>query len=252
MHILIIEDEPLASENLEKMLREAALDIQKISRTESIAQTVAYLTRTAQKPDLIFMDIHLSDGSAFTIFNKITLEVPVIFTTAYDKYALQAFKVNSIDYLLKPIAIEQLVAAVHKFQKYSKRDIANYLTQLTSAKLTTPYPRKILVPLKDELLPVDVDDIACFYATNGHTTVFNKNGRSYPYPHRLVHIMSSLDPVQFFRANKQFILAKKHMSKITIWVDNRLRVSLPSHLDIPEEIYISKNKAAQFRQWVAQ
>lgn len=252
MHILIIEDEPLASANLETMLLEVAPEIQKISRTESIGQTMTFLADSPQKPDLLFMDIHLSDGSAFNIFHKIDLEVPVIFTTAYDKYALQAFKVNSIDYLLKPIDIDQLATAVEKFRKYNQHDIAKYLTQMAKLQLFNRYPKKILVPLNDELLPIDVGDIVCFYATNGNTTVFKTDGTSFSYPKRLVHIMSSLDPSQFFRANKQFILSKKHVSKITIWFDNRLLVSLLSTIDLPEEIYISKNKASEFRQWIAE
>lgn len=251
MHILIIEDEPLASENLEKMLLDVAPDIQKISRTESVAQTIGYLADSLKKPDLIFMDIHLSDGSAFSIFSNTTLETPVIFTTAYDKYALQAFKVNSIDYLLKPIDTEQLEAAVDKFRKYSRHDIGKYLSQLTKMELFNRHPEKILVPLDDELLPIAVDEIACFYATNGYTKVFKCDGKSYPHQKRLDNIMLSLNPLYFFRANKQFIVSKRYVAGITIWFDNRLRVSLPPQVDMPEEIYVSKNRASEFRRWIA-
>ena len=251
MHILIVEDEPLAAENLKKMLLEVAPEIQQISRTESIEQTVAFFADTTQHPDLVFMDIHLSDGSAFAIFDRITIETPIVFTTAYDKYALQAFKVNSIDYLLKPLDSGELAVAIGKFQKYNPQDIAGYIRQMYGLREMKHYPEKVLVTLNDELLPINVDDIAFFYATDGNTHIFSIDGKSYPYPKRLVYIMSTLDPLLFFRANKQFILSKKYVSKITVWLDNRLKISLLDGVKTPEDIYISKNKASEFRQWIA-
>ena len=122
------------------------------------------------------MDIHLSDGSAFSIFKSITLETPVIFTTAYDEYAIDAFKVNSIDYLLKPIKVEELKQALEKFKKWTRQDIMQYLSQIINLQPETKYKDKLLIPLKDKLLPVGLNEISCFYTTDKNTRVYLKNG----------------------------------------------------------------------------
>jgi DNA-binding LytR/AlgR family response regulator len=249
MNVLIVEDEPLAATNLEKILNEVAPDIRQISRTEGVEQTVSWLARHAQEVELIFMDIHLSDGSAFSIFQAAEIDVPVIFTTAYDQYALQAFKVNSIDYLLKPIDISQLERALHKFRKFSRSDVSRYLSKLVKMEPYWRVPEKILLPIHDKLIPVPVNEISCFYSTNDHTSILTKDGKKLPYNKRLENIMLSLDPNSFFRANKQFIIAKRAIEGITIWFDNRLLVSLDT--ETPESLYVSKNRASEFRQWVA-
>lgn len=249
MHVLIVEDEPLAATNLEKILNEVAPDIRQISRTESVEQTVAWLSHHVRHIDLIFMDIHLSDGSAFSIFQITEIDVPVIFTTAYDQYALQAFKVNSIDYLLKPIDKGQLEQAINKFRKLSKNEIENYLLRLLNMEPFGRFPENILVPVHDKLIPIPVGEISYFHSTSGHTSIVTKDGNNFTYNKRLEGIMPSLDPTRFFRANKQFIIAKRAIEGITIWFDNRLRVTLDT--DLPESLYVSKNRASEFRQWVA-
>ena len=137
MRILIVEDETAAYENLKDILSEIDPEVQIAGNTESIRQTIRWL-KNNQIPDLILMDIHLSDGSAFSIFESIDLETPVIFTTAYDEYAIEAFKVNSIDYLLKPIKVEDMKRALDKFKKLTRQDILKYLSQLTQL---TPLPK---------------------------------------------------------------------------------------------------------------
>jgi len=248
MRILIVEDETAAFENLVDIL--AGLDpaIQIAGNTESISQTVKWL-QAHPIPDLILMDIHLSDGSAFSIFNYIEIEIPIIFTTAYDEYAIEAFKVNSIDYLLKPIKVEDMARALEKFRKWTRQDISQYITQLTKLALQPKYKDKLLIPVKDKLLPVDVRDVSCFYTTGKNTRVYLKDGRDYPYSKALEQIATFLNPIQFIRANKQFIVARNSVKNITIWFDNRLLISLD--IESPERIYISKNKAAAFKAWMA-
>ena len=194
------------------------------------------------------MDIHLSDGSAFVIFDEIRIEIPIIFTTAYDRYAIEAFKVNSIDYLLKPVKEDDMRRALTKFSKWGRPDISQYLSQIAQMVSKPNYSDKILIPYKDKLLPVSLSEIACFYTADKNTFVFLKNGMKYPYGKTLDQIYSTLNPHDFFRANKQFIVARNSVSNITIWFDSRLLVSL--EVDTPERIYVSKNKASEFKAWM--
>jgi len=247
MKILIVEDETAAYENLVDILALMGADIEIAGYTESIRQTIQWL-QSNPNPDLIFLDIHLSDGSAFSIFGSIKLEVPIIFTTAYDEYAIEAFKVNCIDYLLKPIKVEEMKRALDKFRKWTQKDILNYLTYLTNLSTGPKFKDKLLIPVKDQLQPLEMNDISCFYTTDKNTRIFLKNGRSLPYSKTLEQIEGSLNPKDFIRANKQFIIARRSVKNITIWFDSRLLITLD--IEPPERIYISKNKAAEFKAWI--
>lgn len=247
MRLLIVEDETAAYENLVDILAEIDPSIQIAGYTESIRQTIHWL-KTNQIPDLILMDIHLSDGSAFSIFNSINLETPVIFTTAYDEYAIEAFKVNSIDYLLKPIKTEEMRRALEKFKKLTRQDVLKYISYLTHLTPLSGYKDKLLIPVKDKLQPVDLNEISCFYTTDKNTRIFLKNGKWYSYSKTLEQIEGSLNPKDFIRANKQFIIARDSVKNITISFDSRLLITLD--IEPPERIYVSKNKAAEFKAWI--
>lgn len=250
MNVLIVEDESAAFENLSAMLAQVSPGIQVVGNTESVSQTVKWL-RSNPAPDLLFMDIHLSDGLAFAIFEQMTVEVPIVFTTAYDKYAIEAFKLNSIDYLLKPIKECELRRALEKFSRWTRPDMEQLLeriSQMSNAGLGQHYNSRILIPYKDKLLPVELDNVACFYTTDKNTSIILRDGKSYPYSKTLDQIMQTLDPLRFTRANKQFIVARHSIQNLTIWFDSRLLVKLD--VDTPERIYVSKNKAAEFKQWM--
>lgn len=247
MNVLIVEDETTAYENMVDLLAQVDPNIHVVGNTESIRQTIKWLGEH-EAPDLIFMDIHLSDGSAFVIFDEIRIEIPIIFTTAYDRYAIEAFKVNSIDYLLKPVKEDDMRRALTKFSKWGRPDISQYLSQIAQMVSKPNYSDKILIPYKDKLLPVNLSEIACFYTADKNTFVFLKNGMKYPYGKTLDQIYSTLNPHDFFRANKQFIVSRNSVSNITIWFDSRLLVSL--EVDTPERIYVSKNKASEFKAWM--
>jgi DNA-binding LytR/AlgR family response regulator len=247
MKVLIVEDETVAYENLVAILTETDVRIEVAGNTESVTQTLQWL-KTNGAPDLIFMDIHLSDGSAFSIFEKMQVDTPIIFTTAYDEYAIEAFKVNSIDYLLKPIKTEEVKRALTKFGKWTRADLTQYLARVSHLMPVPRYRDKLLIPYKDKLLPINLHDISCFYTTDKHTCIYLKDGDSYPYSKTLEQIAVSLDPAQFIRANKQFIIARNSVKNITIWFDNRLLITLD--VETPERIYISKNKAAEFKAWM--
>lgn len=247
MKVLIVEDETVAYENLVDILNEVDPTIQVKGNTESISQTVKWLYANPL-PDLIFMDIHLSDGSAFSIFDIIEIETPIIFTTAYDEYAIEAFRVNSVDYLLKPIKTDELRRALLKFNKWTKNEVVEYLARLTHLTPSSKYKDKLLIPVKDKLFPIDIKDISFFYTSDKATKVYLKNGKSYPYSKTLEQIYTSLNPTDFYRANKQFIIARDSVKNITIWFDSRLFITLDT--EVPERIYISKNKASDFKAWV--
>ena len=247
MRILIVEDETVACENMIDLVSEIDPGIVVEGNAESIKQTVEWM-QNHTPPDLILMDIHLSDGSAFSIFDCIKIETPIIFTTAYDEYAIEAFKVNSIDYLLKPIKKEDLQRALEKFKRWTQTDILQYLSKLSQLNVKSNYKDKILVPVKDKLLPVSLSDVSCFYTTEKNTKIFLKNGQSLPFAKTLDQIALSLNPADFIRANKQYLIARNSVKNLTIWFDNRLLVTLD--IETPERIYISKNKASEFKAWM--
>ncbi|MDH5827542.1 LytR/AlgR family response regulator transcription factor [Sphingobacterium faecium] len=247
MQVLIVEDETAAYESLVEILKEIDPSIQVLGNTESVSQTINWLN-THPAPDLILMDIHLSDGSAFLIFDHIQVEVPIIFITAYDEYAIDAFKVSSIDYLLKPIKSSDLERALQKFKRFSQNDLVSYITKITQLAPTSQYKDKLLISVQDKLLPIDLQTVAFFYTTDKNTSIYIKDGNNYRYSRTLDYIYTTLNPTKFYRANKQFIIARSSVQSITIWFDNRLLITLD--IDTPERIYISKNKASDFKEWI--
>lgn len=249
MKVLIIEDETAASEDLIAILHEIDEDIKVLDVLESVKQTVRWL-RANPAPDLIFMDIHLSDGSAFTLFQEIEVETPIIFTTAYNQYAIDAFNVNSIDYLLKPIKISDMTRALEKFRRLTCNDVMAYLQRVVSLGKTHTegYVSSLLVPVRDKLVPVDVNNVVCIYNTDHKTQIILSDGRNISYGKSLDAIMLSLDPMKFYRANKQYIVSRSYIKEIVIWYDNRLLVNMK--LELPEPLYVSKNKASEFKNWM--
>lgn len=250
MRVLIIEDETAASENLIAMLQEADSSIEVVKVLESVQQTIRWLSANPA-PDLIFMDIHLSDGSAFTLFQQMEVTVPIVFTTAYDQYALDAFAVNSVDYLLKPIKASELARALDKFRRWTQSDVMEYLQRmmkLRPAEATAVYTTSLLLPVKDRLLPVSMDDVAFIYSSERKTQICLKTGEAMAYNRSLDSIFEGLDPSRFFRANKQYIVARDCVKDIVVWFDNRLLVRMT--VDVPEPLFVSKNKAADFKNWM--
>ncbi len=247
MRILIVEDETIAYEYLSKLILKIDSDIEIVAVTEGISQTVKWL-QFNPSPDLIFMDIHLSDGSAFSIFDMITVETPIIFTTAYDEYAIDAFKVNSVDYLLKPVQENDLRKAIEKFRKLTSSEIKQYIIQQSETNFSGSYYKRLLVSYRDSLIPIPVKDIVYFYTSEHQTNICLSDGKKYLYNKTLDSIVQNLDPELFFRVNKQFIVSINHIKNITIWFDRRLLVILD--VETPERIYVSKNKAAEFKEWI--
>lgn len=250
MKVLIIEDETAASENLTAMLQEADSGIEVVKVLESVQQTVRWLSSNPA-PDLIFMDIHLSDGSAFTLFQVMEVTVPIVFTTAYDQYALDAFAVNSVDYLLKPVKASELARALDKFRRWTQSDVMDYLQRMMKmrpAEAPAAYTTSLLLPVKDRLVPVSMDEVAFIYSTERKTQIQLKTGKVMAYNRSLDSIIGNLDPSRFFRANKQYIVARDCVKDLVIWFDSRLLVRM--NTELPEPLFVSKNKASEFKNWI--
>lgn len=246
LNAIIIEDETAAAVNLQAVLREVAPDVKVTALLESIDETVEYFEEHRQ-PDLIFLDIHLADGNSFRIFEMTEITSPVIFTTAYDNYALKAFEVNSIDYLLKPIKSSDVERAINKFRRLTNTEKDDYRSRVNSVARESR-EETFLIPLRDKLIPLRRDDIAFCHTANEKVTAYNFEGEAFPLDKTLEALQASLPTEQFFRANRQFIISRKAVKEISIWFGSRLSLHLT--VPTPEKIIISKVRVPEFKQWL--
>lgn len=249
MKALIIEDETAAARNLKMLLAASYPEIDVIGTIESVAEAVAWFGANPT-PELVFMDIHLADGNSFRIFDSIRIECPIIFTTAYDQYALDAFRVNSIDYLLKPIKQSDLERAVGKLLTLTSAASREYVgrTQEMVEKANNKSNSTLLVQVKDKIIPISTEDIAFFYTSNERVSVTTMDGRCYPVDGTLEGHYGALSTEQFFRANRQFIIARRAIRDMSVWFGSRLAVNLS--VDTPERIIVSKARTSEFKAWL--
>lgn len=248
MKALIIEDEKVAAQALQRLIGEVSADTEILGVLESIEESVEWLENNPM-PDLMFMDIHLADGSSFAIFERVNVTCPVIFTTAYDEFALKAFEVNSIDYLLKPISKEDLERAMNKFRtlagiRFGADKIELLLEQLGEKKRHRSY---FLLPERDKLVPLSTKDIAYAYIDSKSVKIVTHEHKNYYLTHTLDDLMAQLDPTLFFRANRQFIVSRDAIKDVSIWFGNKLAINL--NVEVPEKIIVSKAKVAEFKCW---
>ncbi|MCH2230564.1 MAG: LytTR family DNA-binding domain-containing protein [Crocinitomicaceae bacterium] len=248
INVLIIEDETLASNNLNKILSEINEDIQVLARLQSVEQSIHWLQRN-DAPDLIFLDIHLSDDLSFKIFDVVDVSCPIVFTTAYDQYAIKAFELNSIDYILKPITpknIENSISKYHSRTPQLKKDYTQLLRDLKSCS-TTEYKERFIINKADELIIVPVSDISYFYK-NDVTYVVLKNGQKYIINNTLDHLEETLNPTDFYRINRQFVVCIDSISKITMWFKGKMKLQLTPKYE--ENIFVSRDKSTNFKAWM--
>lgn len=248
MKVLIIEDETAAARNLQSMLESIEPDIKVVGITESIIDTLDWFAENSM-PDIVFMDIHIADGESFRIFDSVDISAPIIFTTAYDQYALEAFKVNSIDYLLKPLKEEDLQRAMDKWRRITHTERNEYRHRIDTM-ISEQHQRSdmFLVHVKDKIVPLQAADIAYFYTSNERVTAHLLDGTSLPMDKTLEALQSSLSEHDFFRANRQFIVARKAVKDISVWFGSRLSLNLT--VEIPERIVISKARVPEFKRWL--
>ena len=244
-NILIIEDEPVAARHLQRLLAVQCPEGHISATLESIEESIEYLQQEPM-PDLVFMDIHLADGLSFRIFDSVGIHCPIIFTTAYDQYALEAFKVNSIDYLLKPITPEDLRRALEKLNTLAPTQ-QHPLPQPSASVGSHTYKSHLLIPLRDKLVPVDIKQIACLYLEDKITRAILHNGHEHVIDKPLDAIMDILNPDLFFRANRQYIVAHSAISEIALWPISKLALTLL--VPTPDRIIIPKARVAEFKNW---
>ena len=246
MRALVIEDELLAREHMIKLLQDNFPEVEVVGAVGSIKDAVAWITEQPA-PDVIFMDVELSDGTSFDIFTQVEIPCPVVMTTAYDQYALQAFNANGIDYLLKPIDADGLRHAMHKLNILSRQPDAATPDTAHSQTPQTKYRSHFLIPVRDKLIPIEVSQIACLYLEDKITRALLLNGRRQIFDHPLDTIMEQLDPNHFFRANRQYIVSHSAIQEISVWPIGKLALTLA--VDTPGRIIVSKAKAPEFKQW---
>ena len=248
MKALIIEDEVMAAQALQKILEEVSPETKVVGVLDSIADTVEWIEKNPM-PDLMFMDIHLADGSSFAIFEQTSITCPVIFTTAYDEYALKAFEVNSIDYLLKPISKEAMERAMHKYHTLVNKSLDQSKLDVILAQLGEKkrYKSCFLMPERDKLVPLPANNIAYIYIDSQTVRMASFESKSFYISQTLDDLMNELDPKIFFRANRQFIVSRRAIKDVSVWFGNKLAINLT--VDVPEKIIVSKARVSEFKIW---
>ena len=248
MHILIIEDEPRAANQLQNMLKESSFDYELLDIIDTVEEAVLWFQQHTT-PDLVFMDIQLADGLSFEIFQKVDVEAPIIFTTAFDQYAIQAFKVNSIDYLLKPIQQEGLTRALQKFLKSNEpaRVEPAVLKQLLSSMQASTKRKGILVKEGNGFVQIRIPDLLYFYSQDSITFGVTQKKR-YIIDETMDQLFHSLDDEQFYRINRGQIISKVSIQKIAPYFNHRLKISVSNPRD--QEFIVSRQKTSDFKEWM--
>lgn len=254
MQLVIVEDEQAAVKRLEKMLNriDATLDV--VAVLDSIDDAVAWFSANPE-PDLLFLDVQLSDGVSFEIFQTIDLQCSIIFTTAYDEYAIQAFKLNSVDYLLKPVSHKELENAIQKYHKTKTSQMADAKTGgnvealLDYLKNGEPaYKARFLIKSGDAFHAIASDQILYFYIDNQLVYLSTLSGKRFVVEHSLDQIEKMMDPRRFFRINRQMIVSLQGIKSIRAYFNSRLKLTL--HQELDKEIIVSRDKVSAFKSWL--
>jgi DNA-binding LytR/AlgR family response regulator len=255
MTAVIIEDEYPAAERLQKLISKADARIQILATLESVASARRWFADNPP-PGLVFSDIQLSDGLSFEIFESIPIQSMVIFTTSYDEYAIKAFKLKSVDYLLKPIKLPELQAAIEKYRemqgRFSGGDFAlrleSLLDQLPTNTAGQNYKRRFLVKHKEQLVPVPVEQVAYFFTSNEMVCLVRQDGKQFLLDYTLEELEKLLDPARFFRLNRQFVANLVAINKIHPYFNGKLKLDLlPTPTD---DVLVSREKAQGFKEWL--
>lgn len=250
MNIIIIEDEKPAARLLQRKVEKLGFQVSTL--LHSVEESIHWFNSNTH-PDLIFLDIQLSDGLSFEIFETIDIKSAVIFTTAYDEYALRAFKLNSIDYLLKPIDEDDLETAVNKFK--SRNAAAPVLSldfEMIKKMLVNPaernYRKRFTIKMGQQLKMVGIEEVECFFSENKGTYLHTHDNRDYLLDITLEQLETELDPKDFYRVSRKFIVPMKAIKEIQIYSNSRLKVVLPTYRD--DEVIVSRERVADFKEWL--
>lgn len=256
MNIFIVEDEAVAADRIRELVRKTVPEATIVGLSDSIEDSVTFL-QTHPMPHLILMDIELVDGQSFEIFREVEITCPVIFTTAYDEFALRAFKVNSIDYLLKPIQQEELQQSIEKFKKRTGNDnsrnsafIEGILNELRTAArpVTESYRERFLVKQGQRLISISTDETAYFYSEGRVTFLKARDERFYTIDLPLEELEQQLDPDEFFRASRKYLVHRSSILGVYAQLNGRYRVTVKPA--IKDELFVSRDRAPEFKKWL--
>ncbi|MBN1180987.1 MAG: response regulator transcription factor [Bacteroidales bacterium] len=250
MTCIIIEDEKIAAERLKDMLNAYDPSIQVLKIIQSTKQAIEVL-KNPDPADLLFMDILLADGLCFEIFEQVEVKTPIIFTTAYDEYALKAFKLNSIDYLLKPIDDEELHKAIEKFRSsiyHQKYSYSKEIIDKVVLSLQGNYKTKFVIKVGEHLKIIPIEEVTCFFSLERATFLQTAGKRDYAINYSLEQLEEILDPKVFFRINRQYIIALSSIHDIIAYTNSRLKLKLKNLEN--HEIIVSRERVQQFREWI--
>lgn len=250
MNIIIIEDEKPAARLLQRKVEKLGLTVNTL--LHSVEESINWFN-TNTHPDLIFLDIQLSDGLSFEIFEKIDIKSAVIFTTAYDEYALRAFKLNSIDYLLKPIDEDDLETAVTKFKNQFQKSLVTGLDfEAIKKMLVNPidrqYKKRFTIKMGQQLKMIAIDEVECFFSENKGTYLHTVDNRDYLLDSTLEQLETELDPDVFYRVSRKFIIPMKAIKEIQLYSNSRLKVILPTYKD--DEVIVARERVNDFKEWL--
>lgn len=250
MNIIIIEDEKPAARLLQRKVEKLGLHVNTL--LHSVEESIVWFQNNLH-PDLIFLDIQLSDGLSFEIFETIDIKSAVIFTTAYDEYALRAFKLNSIDYLLKPIDEDDLEVAIKKFKnQFQKSSVAALDFEMIKKMLVNPidreYKKRFTIKMGQQLKMIMVEEVECFFSENKGTYLHTFDNRDYLLDNTLEQLETELDPKEFYRVSRKFIIPLRAIKEIQLYSNSRLKVILPSYKD--DEVIVSREKVNDFKDWL--
>ncbi|MEY4432298.1 MAG: hypothetical protein RLZZ44_428 [Bacteroidota bacterium] len=250
MNIIIIEDEKPAARLLQRKIEKLGYGITTL--LHSVEESLFWFQNN-DHPDLIFLDIQLSDGLSFEIFEKIDIKSAVIFTTAYDEYALRAFKLNSIDYLLKPIDEEELATAISKFaNQFQANSVSNLDFEAIKRMLVNPvskeYRKRFSVKIGQQIKVIDVVEIECLYSENKGTYIHTLDNRDYLIDSSLEVVEAELDPKDFFRISRKYIIPLQAVKEIQLYSNSRLKISLPTYK--ADEVIVARERVSDFKEWL--
>lgn len=250
MRVIIIEDEKPSARRLQRMLDKLGINAE--TMLHSVEESITWFQEN-EHPDLIFLDIQLSDGLSFEIFETISIKSAIIFTTAYDEYALQAFKLNSIDYLLKPIDSEDLKTAVEKYKERAPEKQAvtldfSDIKKLLVNPLDREYKKRFSVKIGQHLKLINVDEIECFFSENKGTYMHTSEGRNYLLDKTLDQLEDELEPHTFFRINRKFYVNINAIKDMVSYTNSRLQIKLNSYKE--QEVIVARERVKDFKAWL--
>ena len=247
MNVVIIEDEHLSAEHLMRLLGRIDASIQVIQRFETVKQSLEAF-KNGLRADLLFVDIHLADGNAFELFSSISIDIPVIFTTAFDQYAIQSFQTNSIDYLLKPVGIDELTTAINKFNRLSRQQHEQLVQNLINIRPLSSFKTRFMVKLGENIVSIKTDEIDHFKAEDGIVLLVNQLGKRYPVDYTMDQLEPLLDPAIFFRINRKAFVNIENVKKVGQFFNSRLKVAT-NHL-VGDDAVVSRERVGNFKEWL--